>query len=439
MNEFIDVKRKRVVVVGGGFGGLTVAKQLRNQHFDVVLIDRSNHHLFQPLLYQVASSALSPGDIASPLRTILRNAKNITIEMDEVVSINVEQQFISLADQGEMRYDYLVLAPGSRHSYFGNNHWEEFAPGLKSLDDALAIREKMLLAFENAEHVFTNKELVKKYLTFVVVGAGPTGVEIAGAFAEIAVNTILPDYPLLQKTDITVILIEGGTRVLSSFSEDLSESAKKSLESLGVNVLLNTKVTNITENGVHITNEKSEPDFLETTNVFWGAGNKVSPLLEQLDSPIDSMGRVIVNEDLSIKNHSNVFVIGDAAQIRYDNNSKIVPGIAPAAIQSGKYVASIILSEIHSRSPITNRKPFHYWDKGSMATIGRAKAIAQIGKLEFSGIFAWLLWAVIHIVYLIGFRNRFSVMAEWTWYYLTFKPGARLIIRSKVRSKKQQI
>lgn len=439
MNEKLELKRKRVVIVGGGFGGLTVAKELRNLNFDVVLIDRSNHHLFQPLLYQVASSALSPGDIASPLRTILRNSRNISIEMDEVVAIDISNQFLTLSDQGDIRFDYLVLSPGSRHSYFGNDHWELQAPGLKNLDDALAIREKMLLAFENAEHVHTNKEAVRKYLTFVVVGAGPTGVEIAGAFAEIAVNTILPDYPFLQKSDITVILIEGGSRVLTSFSPKLSESAKKSLEGLGVEVRLHTKVTDITEFGVHTLRNDTEVEFIETTNVFWGAGNKVTPLLEQLNTPLDQMGRAIVKPDLSIENAPNVFVIGDAAHIKYENNSKIVPGIAPAAIQSAKYVASIIKNELTSRTNSVNRKPFEYWDKGSMATIGRAKAIAQIGKLEFSGIFAWLLWAVIHIVYLIGFRNRFSVMAEWTWYYITFKPGARLIIRSKVRSKKQQV
>lgn len=439
MNSVLDSKRKRVIIVGGGFGGLTVAKELRNQNFDVLLIDKSNHHLFQPLLYQVASSALSPGDIASPLRTILRNSRNISIEMDEVIGIDVKKQQVSLADQGDVRYDFLVLSPGSRHSYFGNDHWEEYAPGLKNLDDALAIREKMLLAFENAEHVYSNKELVKKYLTFVVVGAGPTGVEIAGAFAEIAVNTILPDYPLLQKSDISVILIEGGSRVLSTFSERLSESAKKSLEGLGVEVRLQTKVTEINEFGVHILNNDSSTEFIETTNVFWGAGNKVSSLLEQLDSPLDSMGRAIVQPDLSILNAPNVFVIGDAAQIRYDNQTKIVPGIAPAAIQSGSFVASVIKKEIATRTSATKRKPFAYRDKGSMATIGRAKAIAQIGSLQISGFIAWLLWAVIHIVYLIGFRNRFSVMAEWSWYYLTFKPGARLIIRSKVRSKKQQV
>lgn len=439
MNDKVDSKRKRVIIVGGGFGGLTVAKELRNQKFDVVLIDRSNHHLFQPLLYQVASSALSPGDIASPLRTILRNSQNITIEMDEVVAIDIKNQFITLSDQGEIRFDYLVLSPGSRHSYFGNDHWEQFAPGLKSLNDALAIREKMLIAFENAEHVYMNKEVVKKYLTFVIVGAGPTGVEIAGAFAEIAVNTILPDYPLLQKSDITVILVEGGNRVLSTFSPHLSESAKNSLEGLGVVVRLQTKVTDINEFGVNVLNQDSSTEFIETTNVFWGAGNKVTTLLEYLDSPLDSMGRAIVQSDLSINNAPNVFVIGDAAHITYDNATKIVPGIAPAAIQSGKYVAAIIKNELSLRTNYIKRQPFEYMDKGSIATIGRAKAIAEIGKFQFSGIFAWLLWAVIHIVYLIEFRNRMSVMAEWTWYYLTFKPGARLIIRSIVRSKKEHI
>lgn len=359
--------------------------------------------------------------------------------MDEVVSIDVKNQKIFLADQGEIHYDYLVVAPGSRHSYFGNPDWEQFAPGLKSLDDALAIREKMLLSFENAEHVYTNKEAVKKYLTFVVVGAGPTGVEIAGAFAEIAVNTILPDYPLLQKSDISVILIEGGDRVLSSFSQTLSHKAKESLEKIGVEVRLKTKVVNITSSGVTILSEKSEEEFIETTNVFWAAGNTVSPMLQQLETPLDSMGRVIVSSDLSIQNQKNVFVIGDAAHIRYDNSTKVVPGIAPAAIQAGNYVASVIKKEMSNRSESIKRTPFEYWDKGSMATIGRAKAIAQIGSIELSGIVAWLLWALIHIVYLIGFRNRLSVMAEWTWYYLTFKPGARLIIRSKVRSKKQHI
>lgn len=415
-------KYPRVVIVGAGFGGLNAAKALRKAGVDVVLIDRTNHHLFQPMLYQVATAALSPGDIASPIRTIFRGDHAIKVEMDEVVSANLKESTIVLADQGELQYDYLILAPGARHSYYGNSEWESYAPGLKNLDDALTIREKVLFSFEKAEHVYGTPE-AQKYLTFVVVGGGPTGVEVAGALAEIGENAMLHDFPVLKKSDIRIFLVDAGSRVLSSFPASLSEQARNDLEKLGVALIMQSKVIAIDESSVTLEFSHGT-EKIETANVIWAAGNEASPLLKTLNIPLDKQGRAIVENDCSIPNFDNVFVIGDAAHF-IEESGNVLPGICPVAVQQGKYVASIIKKRI----PKNKRPSFSYLDKGTLATIGRAKAIMTIrGKFNASGLFAWLMWAGIHIFFLIGFRNRIRVMIEWIWYYITFKPGARLIV-----------
>jgi NADH dehydrogenase len=406
---------KKVVVIGAGFGGLQVAKSLNRQNIEVILVDKNNHHLFQPLLYQVASSALSPGEIAAPIRSIFRYSNNIRIIMDEAISIDRFTRTVQL-ESTQLNYDYLVLAPGSRHSYFGNNHWEKYAPGLKELNDALAIREKIISSFESAERCKNASERLK-YLTFVIIGGGPTGVEMAGAISEIARKTMLPDYPLIDRREIKVILLEAGSRLLPSYPEDLSEYTKKALEDLGVEVRLNSKVIDMTEDTVNTVNAE-----IYSVNKVWAAGNQASPLLKSLDTELDWMGRVIVNPFLQVPGNEDIFVIGDAAKC-IDANGKEVPGIAPAAIQQAIFVADYIIS-----GP---KAPFKYFDKGMMATIGKAKAVAIIGKLKFKGLFAWLLWSFIHVFFLIDFRNRIFVMAEWIWFYISNSSGARLIVSRK--------
>jgi len=423
----MQLSKPRVVIIGAGFGGLQAAKSFKNSRCDVVLVDKMNHHLFQPLLYQVAVSALSPGDIASPVRTILRGYDNVQILMNNASEIDLQNRIVKLTC-GEIEYDYLILAPGSRHSYFGNNHWEEFAPGLKNLADALRIREKILSSFEVAERLYNTPE-AEKYLTFVIVGGGPTGIELAGSIAEVARKTMLTDFPLLKSDDIKVKLIEAGDRLLNSYPTDLSDYTLSSLEELGVQCFLNTRVMDITNDKV-ITSEKDIP----TANVIWAAGNQASPLLKSLNVNLDRMGRAIVNKDMTIGNYNNVFVIGDAANC-IDAAGIEVPGIAPAAVQQSEYVAKII----RKRIPKQDRSPFKYRDKGNMATIGRAKAIAMISGLKFKGLFAWFLWSFIHIFYLIDFRNRFKVMLEWIWFYITYKPGASLITHYIEDCKKDEI
>lgn len=409
------MNRDKVVIIGGGFGGLNAAKSLKRSDIDITLIDKTNHHLFQPLLYQVAAAALSPGDIATPIRGVLRKRKNIKVIMERVLSIDREKRKIFLKDD-EIEFDYLIIAVGSRHSYFGKEEWAQFAPGLKTISDALKIREKMLYAFEKAEVAKTRAE-VNKYLTFVIVGGGPTGVELAGAIAEISKKTMRKDFRRIDPSKTKIILVEGMDRILTTYDESLSKAAVKSLESMGVNVVLNKRVTNITSEGVQVGEE-----FISTTNVYWAAGNQASSILKTLNTELDRAGRVVVESDCSIKEDPNIFVIGDAANFK-NGGGKILPGIAPVAIQQGKYVASIIKKEI----PKEKRKPFKYFDKGTMATIGRAKAVMQIGKFKASGFFAWLSWAFVHIMYLIGFRNRYMVMSGWIWHYLNMKNGIRLI------------
>lgn len=406
--------RKKVVIIGGGFGGLSAAKALKNADVDITLIDKTNHHLFQPLLYQVATAALSPADIAAPIRSILRNQKNIKVILAEVEKIDPKNRKIILEGE-EHNYDYLIIAVGSKHSYFGKDDWEKFAPGLKTLDDALFLRERILLSFEKAEKLDDMNE-IKKYLTFVIVGGGPTGVELAGAISEIARKTMLKDFRNIDTSKSNIILIEATDRIINQFDPKLSKRAKKDLENLGVKVFLNSLVTAIDENGVFINNE-----LIETKNVIWAAGNKVSGILKNLNAEYDKSGRVIVEPDCSIKNHPEIFVIGDAALSKVDE--KILPAIAPVAIQQGKYVAKII-SKWGSKD---SRPHFKYFDKGIMATIGKAKAVMQIGNFKASGLFAWLSWVFVHILYLISFRNRYKVLVEWIWLYITNRNGIRLI------------
>lgn len=400
------------MIIGGGFGGLSAAKHLRNSNVDVILIDKTNHYLFQPLLYQVATAALSPGDVAQPLRSILRHSTNIHVLMQTVLHIDMAERLI-VHDGGVISYDHLVLAPGARHSYFGHPEWEAIAPGLKDLNDALLIRERLLSTFERAER---ERDLTarRRALTFVVIGAGPTGVELAGAIAEISTKTMLPDFPALTREDIRVLLVDAAPRVLTAFEEGLSAKALASLQDLGVEVQLSTPVTDVRTDGVQV-----GTDFIYSTNVIWAAGNQASPLLHDLEVPLDKQGRVFVNDDCTVSGHEDVFVIGDAA------NHRDLPGVAQVAMQQGTYVATIIKNNLSA----TSRKPFRYRDLGSMATIGRARAVAHVFGLSFSGFLAWALWAAIHIASLIGFRNRFKVMIEWLWFYVSFQPGARLIVQ----------
>jgi NADH dehydrogenase len=405
---------KQVVIIGGGFGGLTAAQSLRDA--DVLLIDRTNHHLFQPLLYQVATCALSPGDIAWPLRTIFRRYPHVRVVMDEVLSIDRVARLVRLRVSAPIAFDALVVAPGSRHSYFGHDAWEQSAPGLKTLADAVYLREKMLLAFEEAERrrIATGTQ---ERLTFVIVGGGATGVELAGALAEIGWRAMGPDFPNLRPVDLAILLVEGGPRILPGFDPDLSAKAAIALERKGVTIKLNSPVSEIRADGLVIGSE-----FVRSTSIIWAAGNKASPLLTSLGVPQDESGRIKVQEDLTIPGDPWVFVIGDAAHCAVAGGSPL-PGIAPVAVQQGRYVATLIRGET---SP-DQRRPFVYADRGMLATIGRAQAVAQFGLLRLSGLSAWLVWCVVHIFLLIEFRSRVRVMSEWVWYYLTFKPGARII------------
>src|SRR6185437_8091761 len=405
---------KQVVIIGGGFGGLTVARSLR--HADVTLIDRTNHHVFQPLLYQVATTALSPGDIAWPLRTLFRSHRNVCIMMDDVVAVDRAARVVGLRNSSPIAFDILIVAPGSRHAYFGHDEWESSAPGLKTMTDAVQLREKMLLAFEYAERRRTWTG-VQTQLIFVIVGGGPTGVELAGALAELGRKAMGPDFPHLRLDDLSIILVEAGPRVLPGFDVKLSVKALRALQRMGVIVKLNSPVSAVHADGVRIGQE-----WIASTNVIWAAGNRASSFLSSLSVPQDSFGRIKVRPDLTIPDDPWIFVIGDAAHC-IGHGEKPLPGVAPVAMQQGRYVAELI-----DRDIAPDQRPlFVYADRGMLATIGRAQAVAQFGSIHASGLFAWLLWCVVHIFFLIGFRNRFRVMSEWVWYYLTFKPGARLI------------
>lgn len=406
--------RHRVVIVGGGFGGLYAAKALRRADVDITLIDRRNHHVFQPLLYQVATAALNPSDIATPIRKILRNQKNVTVMLAEVVGVDAPGKRV-LLDGGDIAYDSLILACGATHSYFGKNEWSKLAPGLKSIEDAVEIRRRVLLAYEAAE-LTTEPALRKAWLTFVVVGAGPTGVELAGALKEIGTHALQKDFRKIDPAEARVLLLEGADRVLPPYVPELSAEAERELVALGVEVKKGAKVTNIDEDGVQVGDER-----IAAKTVLWAAGVAASPLAKSIGVKLDRAGRVPVEPDLTIKEYPDIFVIGDMAAAA--DGGKPVPGVAGAAVQEGKHTANNIVRKIESQ-PL---QPFHYEDKGSLATIGRAAAVADFGRIKMHGFIAWLAWLFIHVMLLIGFRNRFIVVFQWAWTYFTYQRGARLI------------
>lgn len=413
----------RVVIVGGGFAGIAVAKYLTSDDFQVTIIDKSNHHLFQPLLYQVATAALSPGDIAVPIRAIFSKRKNVRVILGRVSGIDKSAKKVTLEEGDVYEYDYLVLAPGAKYNYFGHDDWQKYAPGLKTLDNALQIRERILLSLEKAEKI-PDLEKRKPYLTYVVIGAGPTGVEMAGSIAEIAKRNMMRDYRNFHRNETTIYLIEAAGAVLNGFPSSLSDSALSTLNKMGVQVILNSPVEKITEKGVHLKNH-----FIETPNVMWAAGISASSLLKELDEETDRIGRVKVNKDLSIPSDNHIFVLGDAAHFVGKDDKPLV-GIAPVALQQGKFLGKMIRNKVKSSKP---REDFHYLDKGTMATIGRAKAVADIRGFKITGFIAWLMWGFIHVFFLIGFRNRFRVFAEWGWHYITFKRGVRLIAKKELK------
>jgi NADH dehydrogenase len=409
------MRSPRVVIVGGGFGGLYAARALRRADVAVTLVDRSNHHLFQPLLYQVATAALSPAHIAVALRRVLRRQRNVSVVMAEAVAIDLPRKRVEFRD-GAVEYDYLILATGATHSYFGHDEWEAYAPGLKSLDDALEIRRRMLLAYEAAERE-TDPARRSALLTFVVVGGGPTGVELAGALAEIARHVLAQDFRAIDPASARVVLIEAGPRLLPAFAPDLSVAAARRLEEMGVQVRLGVPVTGIDGEGATMGGDR-----IASRCVLWAAGVQASPLARSLGVPLDRAGRVLVEPDLSVPGAREVFVIGDLAAAKAPDGN-LVPGVAQGAIQGGRHAVRNIQRLIKGEKT----EPFRYADKGSLATIGRAAAVAQIGKLHLTGFLAWVLWLVVHIVTLIGFRNRFVVLIEWAVVYLRYERGARLI------------
>lgn len=412
----VDRTLPHLVIVGGGFAGLYLAKGLRSARVRITMIDRHNHHLFQPMLYQVASAALNPSDIAAPIRVVLRKSTNTEVMLGEVTGIDTPAKTITTADGDTLHWDYLALAPGARHSYFGHPEWEVLAPGLKNLDDALEVRRRVLLAFERAERQ-EDPRLRQQMLTFVVIGGGPTGVEVAGALAEIRRFALARDFRHIDPKEATVVLLEGGARILPSYPETLSAKAKTVLRGLGVEVRENTMVTAISPTAVEASGWR-----IPTTTVVWAAGNAASPLLRELQVPLTRQGRVEVLPDLTVADHPDVFVLGDAALHR-DANGRETPATCPAAIQMGNYAARNIRDRVEGRRP----RPFRFLDKGQLAVIGRGKAVADFGRIRINGAFAWMIWALVHIAYLIGFRNRVLVMLQWGWSYLTYARGARLI------------
>jgi NADH dehydrogenase len=416
------MKTKHVVVVGAGFGGLNAVKTLGNAAgVDVTVIDRSNHHLFQPLLYQVAMAGLSPADIAAPIRSLVSSFRNVRVLQGDVTSVDLAGHSLT-TDFGNFSYDYLVLACGARHSYFGHDEWENFAPGLKTLEQATEIRRRILSAFELAERS-TDKEEQRRLLTFVVVGGGPTGVELAGAIGEMSRFTLAKDFRNIDAKLARIILIEAGPRILAMFAESQASRATRDLESLGVQVWASCRVTGIDADGIAAGGER-----IRSATVLWAAGVEASAIGRQVSPDIDRQGRVSVEADLSVKQHSDVFVIGDMASFLHQTG-KPLPGTAPVAMQQGRHVARTILRELKGQT----RQPFHFVDKGQMATIGRSRAILEVGRLQLAGLLAWISWLVIHIYYLAGFRNRLFVVAQWAWSYLTFGRGARLIVNKEWR------
>jgi len=418
----------RVVIVGSGFGGLNAAQTLANAPVSITVIDRKNHHTFQPLLYQVATAGLSPGEIAAPIRSILHRHKNLEVLMAEVTGFDLERRVVQTAVQDdpqnevqEIPYDFLIVAAGASHAYFGHDDWEVLAPGLKTIEDALEIRRRVLLAFELAERRASAGE-GNTPLNFVVVGGGPTGVELAGTLAEICRHALAQDFRTIDPRRARIHLIEGGPHVLPAYPEDLSLSALEQLRRLGVEVLTSTMVTKVEPGAIYMGETKMHADV-----ILWAAGVAASPLGKKLGAPIDRAGRVLVNPDLSLPNHPEVFVIGDLAALK-DKSGTLLPGVAPVAILEGRFVAKLIKKEIGGSS--NSRPTFHYFDKGSLATIGRSAAIAQFGKIHISGFIAWLAWLFVHILFLIGFQNRILVFIQWAWSYFTYERSARLIIGS---------
>jgi NADH dehydrogenase len=408
--------KARVVIIGGGFAGLTAARGLRKADVEVTLVDRTNHHLFQPLLYQVATAVLAPSDITSPIRWLLRKNTNTTVLMAEVDSIDAKNSLVH-ADKGAMTlpYDYLVIASGARHAYFGHDEWEPMAPGLKSLEDALKVRHRFLIAFEEAEKAAPEDR--ESWLRFVVIGGGPTGVELAGILPDIAHHSMLDDFRNFNPRDTKIVLLEGGERLLTAFEPDLAERALEDLQGLGVEVHLNAIVTRVEKDAVYVGEQR-----IPTRTVLWAAGNQASPLARTLDVPLDRAGRVLVAPDLSAPGYPHVFIAGDLAAINQENG-QLVPGVAPAANQMGKLAATNI-KRLLAELPTLN---FEYHDKGNLATIGRYRAIAEIGPLKLRGQIAWWFWLFIHLMYLATFRNRVVVLIEWGYSYLTYQRGSRLL------------
>jgi NADH dehydrogenase len=411
MNE----KNARVVIVGSGFGGLQCARHLARYPVRITLIDRRNHHTFQPLLYQVATAGISPGEMAAPIRWIMRGRKNVEVLLGEVHDFDLARRVVKLTDD-EVRYDYLVLAAGASHAYFGHDDWEPLAPGLKTIEDALEIRRRVLLAFELAERQAASGE-GDVPLNFVVVGGGPTGVELAGTLAEISRQVLTDEFRTIDPRRTRIILLEGGPRVLPAYPEDLSRSAEEQLKHLGVEVRTSAMVTNVEPAAVDVGGMK-----IPSVVTLWAAGVAASPLGKKLGVPIDRAGRVLVNPDLSVPGHPEIFVIGDLASLK-DKEGKLLPGVAPVALQEGVAAANNIARDLRGQP----RRDFHYFDKGSLATIGRAAAVAQFGRIHISGFIAWLSWLFVHIFFLIGFRNRIIVFIQWAWSYFTYERGARLI------------
>lgn len=412
---------RRVVIVGGGFGGLTAARALANvPGIQITLVDRENYHLFQPLLYQVAMAGLSPADIAAPIRSVLAGADNVKVLLGQVDAVDLQARTLTLAatpyaPEQQLAYDHLILAAGAATSYFGHGAWESHAPGLKSVEDALEIRRRVLSAFEAAERCTDEAQRIRM-LSFVIIGGGPTGVELAGAVAELAQRVLTKDFRVVQPRVSRVVLVEGGPRILAAFDPHSSDAAVEQLRELGVDVRVNTKVVGIHESGVQL-----EQGSIEAATVVWAAGVSANPLGKTLGTELDRAGRVLVGADCALPGHPDVFVIGDMAAFVEDGKS--LPGVSPVAMQQARYVAKLIRDDV----PAAARVPFRYTDKGTMATIGRSRAVAETGKLRMRGLIAWLAWLVVHIWYLIGFRNRAVVMFTWFWSYVFYRRGARLI------------
>lgn len=408
--------RPRIVIIGGGFGGLAAAKALRTAVAHVTLIDRTNHHVFQSLLYQVATAALAPSDIAAPIRSILRSQRNLNVILGDVTAIDCELGTVAVKDSAApIQFDYLIVASGSHHAYFGHDEWESVAPGLKTLEDATEVRRRFLLAYERAEICETEEER-RALMTFVVVGGGPTGVELAGAFPAIAQRALRNDFRRIDTAATRVILLEGGERILPGFPSELSQRATRDLEDIGVEVRTHSIVTNVTWDSVFVGAER-----IDTHSTFWAAGNAASSLGKRLGVPVDRAGRVLVEKDLSIPSCQNVFVVGDLAY--FEQDGRAVPGVAPAAMQQGRHAAHNIVRLMHERET----KVFRYVNKGDLAAIGRSRAIADFGVFSMVGFPAWWLWLFLHIMYLVGFRNRLSVLLQWAYAYVTYGRGVRLI------------